>query len=197
MAVGARAPAMELLPLLLLALLPLARCQGGEAYVYSYPDAARCPQASCWGFPLAAAAAAAAPFPRPPPQTTPCSAPPQLTISSLGADPTGNASAVATLERVEKGLPGMHFVSAGRYRIERNVTLTKPVVMDVNATFWLGPAATLVMLQPLTAPAQQVFAGPGRVEIQSGVSVLPEWWGEWRKGAGQGWERCGRCCGPA
>ena len=126
------------------------------------------------------------PLPPPPPSpalTPPtCSAPSQLTLSSLGADPTGNASAVATLERVEQGLPGMHFVSAGRYRIERNVTLTKPVVMDANATFWLGPAATLVMLQPLTAPAQQVFAGPGRVEIRSGVSLLPEWWGEWRAG---------------
>lgn len=184
----------SLLPLLLaLYALPAAWGQGGETFSYAYPAGFSCPQVRRRRRTAAATGVAClrcAPLPceadGPAASRPACLAsppPPQLTLSAIGGAALAREGVPKVLETLElQPAPTMHFISAGRYLIDRNLTLSKPVVMEAGAVLEVAAGVRLVLQQPLTAPPRQVFDGEGRVTVGGAVSVMAEWWGE--RGAG-------------
>lgn len=100
-------------------------------------------------------------------------------VQRYGVQGDGKADVSSALRSADAALPTLWF-PPGSYRLDRNLTLTKTVVMGTNTRFVLGSGVTLRLAkQPYRAPAwgDAMFTGPGRVMFtNAGIEVYPVWW---------------------
>lgn len=68
---------------------------------------------------------------------------------------------------------------AGTHRIEQDLTLERTLIVAPGARLAIAEGATLTLRGDMIAPADTIFFGPGRVDLNASrlLYARPEWWG--------------------
>lgn len=124
--------------------------------------------------------------PAPPPERPPALPPTQMKLSTWGVDTFGTTDVSQRLLAVDASMGSIIFMEPGRYRLEKSITLRKPIYAQQGAVFELQAGVTLTLLGAVSHPATPFFVGPGSVSMPYGLNpVVPvEWMGGW---LGRGW----------
>lgn len=93
----------------------------------------------------------------------------------LGIVPLGLAGAAVPGTAIAAGLTDMGSPIA----IARDTVIADDIAIVPGTVFHLAAGTTLVLTGDFVAPARQIFAGPGRVDLMHSrvVAARPEWWG--------------------